>query len=57
MDMWAAIARVLASVANDLLRDILAVAVAASILWIWSRCNLSRPSGVPQNLGMRTTIT
>ena len=33
VDMWAAIARVLAS-ADDLLRDILAIVVAVSILWI-----------------------
>lgn len=35
VDMWAATARVLASAADDLLRDILAM-VAASMLWIWS---------------------
>lgn len=32
VDMWAAIARVLASAADDPLRDILAITVAASIL-------------------------
>ena len=58
MDMWAAIARVLASVTNDLLRDILAVAMTASILVGGYGVNQSRVGReVAQNLSVRTSTT